>query len=289
MSWIHSSGWFAVVVLVVGFCGGCQTTPRGPDPIRDIGLTELVESHNMRADALSEVWARASVQVTGTQADGSTLREQAQGHLQIQQPGKVALSLGKLGKVQLYLGSNDAVYWWIDMVDPNAKSVVVGRHELVSLDKAGVLGVPIYPRDLIGLLGITPIDPLKVIGGVEQIDGRYQIESTVEGGRFRYQFDAATLEPIFVAFVTEQGTTQVESTLDRYGYVTVVGDARSKPRIAEKVTLSLADGTVVRMSLYDPQRKPLRPAAFDLERLVRGYRIEMIYDLDAPSGAETRP
>lgn len=277
----HSSDWMILVAgcLMVVF-PGCQTLQRGPEPIVSVSLAEVLDAHNARAEAIGRLWARASVQVIGVQADGGSLREQAQGHLQIEQPDRVALSLGKLGKVQLYLGSNDSVYWWMDMVDPDNKSVVVGRHDLVTPGKAELLGVPVYPRDLIRLLGITAIEKSRVVGGVTVHNRRFVVDVRLDSGRMLYQFDPRSLEPVRIEYMDESGRMVVVADLERYDFVTVVGDARSKPRIAEKVNLTLADGTVVRMSLYDPQNKPLRSTAFELEKLARGYRIETVYDLD---------
>jgi hypothetical protein len=85
--------------------GACATPERPPPRALGITAEDVLEAHNARAAALDRLWARASVQVTGADENGR-LSEQAEGHLQIDQPDRVALSLGKLGKVQLYLGSN---------------------------------------------------------------------------------------------------------------------------------------------------------------------------------------
>lgn len=266
-------------LLAAIFLCGCSAAKRDPHPVIETTLEAVLDAHNERAAGLDRFWARASVQVIGRTEDGR-LREQAEGHLQIVRPDRVALSLGKLGKTQLYLGSNADVYWWIDMVDPDQKSVVFGRHDLVTQRKAELLGVPVYPRDLVGLLGITPIDPARVIGGLQQAKGRLIVDVQVGGGRMRVYFSGLLIEPVRVEMYDLDDRLQVASDLERYDYVTVVGDARSKPRVAEKIVLTLSDDTVVRISLYDPENKVIRDSAFELDRLVRGYRIEQAYDLD---------
>jgi len=266
---------------------GCSAPKRGnPHEHIDTTLSAVLDAHNQRAAALERLWARTSVQVTG-RTEGGRLNEQAEGHLQIVQPDRVALSLGKLGKVQLYLGSNESVYWWIDMVDSSQSSVIFGRHQQVTQRKAELLGVPVYPRDLVGLFGITPVDPADVIGDLQQEKGRLIVDVRLDAGRMRIYFAGRSFEPVRVEIFDIDDRLQVESDLERYDYVTVVGDATSKPRIAEKVTLTLADGTIVRISLYDPTNKAIRDSAFELDRLVRGYRIEQIYDLDEqPEGGQ---
>jgi hypothetical protein len=173
----------------------------------------------------------------------------------------------------------------MDMVDPDAKSVVFGRHDLVTPGKAELLGVPVYPRDLVRLIGITPIEPGRVLGDMRVDGGRPALDVALDEGHMRVVFDAATLEPARVEMYDAAGALRVESDLERYDFVTVVGDATSKPRVAEKLTLTLAVGTVVRMSLYAPENRALSEAAFDLERLARGFRVDRGYDLDAPPEA----
>lgn len=267
------------LLTAVLLCGCSAPKRHTPHERIETTLAAVLDAHNQRAAALERLWARASVQVTG-RTEGGRLNEQAGGHLQIVQPDRVALSLGKLGKVQLYLGSNESVYWWIDMVDSDQASVVFGRHDQVTQRKAELLGVPVYPRDLVGLFGITPIDPAEVVGGLQQDKGRLMVDVRLDAGRMRVYFSHPSNEPVRVEIFDIDDRLQVASDLERYDFVTVVGDATSKPRVAEKVTLTLADKTVVRISLYDPTNKAIRDSAFELDRLIRGYRIEQAFDLD---------
>ena len=279
-----------IAILAATLMSACAAPKLTPPETINITLDQLLEKHNTRTAALSRLWARASVQVIARDASGGRLSEQAGGHLQIQAPDRVALSLGKVGKVQLYLGSNPEFYWWIDMVDRDNKFVIVGRHEHITAQKAESLGVPIYPRDLIKLLGITPIDPPRIIGELTQENGHMAIETSLDAGHMKTVFDTNTLEPTRVEMYDPAGSLLVASDLTRYDFVSVQGDATTKPRIPEKVVLSLTDGTTVRISLYAPENKPIRPSAFVLERLLKGYRIDRIYDLDnQPPGQESGP
>ncbi len=269
-----------IALVAATLLSACAAPTRPPPETIDITLSEILEKHNTRTAALNRLWARTSVQVTGRDASGGRLSEQAEGHLQIEAPDRVALSLGKLGKVQLYLGSNADFYWWIDMVDRDSKSVVVGRHDQVTPKKAEALGVPIYPRDLIKLLGITPIDPARVIGELTHEGNHLTLDTRLDAGHMKIAFDIQTLEPARVEMYDPAGSLLVASVLTRYDFVSVKGDATLKPRIPEKIVLTLNDGTTVRISLYAPENKPIRPRAFDLEGLLKGYRIDRIYDLD---------
>jgi len=271
---------FIIVLVAATLLSACAAPKRTPPETINITLDQILEKHNTRTAALSRLWARASVQVLGPDASGGRLSEQAEGHLQIEAPDRVALSLGKLGKVQLYLGSNPEFYWWIDMVDRDNKTVIVGRHEHITAQKAEALGVPIYPRDLIKLLGITPIDPARITTDPTTENGSIVLDTRLDNGHMKTAFNRDTLEPSSVEMFDNSDTLLVSSELTRYDFVTVHGDASLKPRIPEKIVLTLNDGTTVRISLYAPENKPIRPTAFDLEHLLKGYKIDRIYDLD---------
>jgi hypothetical protein len=271
---------FIIALVATTLLSACAAPKHTPPDTIDITLDQVLEKQNTRTAALNRLWARASVQVIGRDASGGRLSEQAGGHLQIEAPDRVALSLGKVGKVQLYLGSNTEFYWWIDMVDRDNKSVIIGRHDKVTAQKAQSLGVPIYPRDLIKLLGITPIDSAAVMSELAAEGKRLVLDTRLDAGHMKTYFDARTLDPVRVEMFDPAGTLLVASDLTRYDFVSVQGDATTKPRVPEKIVLTLTDGTTVRISLYAPENKPIRPSAFDLERLVRGYHIDRIYDLD---------
>lgn len=262
---------------------GCASGVRNPRPIPGVTAAQLVGAQNARVARLDRLWARASVQVTSTSDKGKRLRDQGEGHLQIVRPSSIALTLGKLGKTQLYLGSNEEIYWWIDLVDPGEKLALFGRHGMTTLDKAALLGVPVYPRDLVHLLGMTPL-PDDAAGQPIAWDAqsRAALDAPAHSGRRRVWFDARTQEPVRVEIFDAEQVLVLTADLERYDYVTVVGDATAKPRIPEQITIRIvADGTIVKISLYGTENRSIRPTAFDFERLVKGYGVDVIYDLDA--------
>ena len=128
-------------------------TPRAEAPSYD----EVAARYNDRVAPAETFWARASIRVEGRDAEGGRLSEQAEGHLQIERPRRLALSIGKLGETHLYLGSSDDVYWWMDLIDKDDAFAVFGRHEYVTPDKAAQLGVPVHPLDLIDAIALSPL------------------------------------------------------------------------------------------------------------------------------------
>lgn len=263
---------------------GCRGGVRKPHPVPGVTAAQIVEAHNARVRSLDRLWARTSVQVTSTNQKGRRLREQGDGHLQIVQPSSVALTLGKLGQTQLYLGSNDQIYWWIDLLDSDDKIALVGRHSLVTSEKAGLLGVPVPPRDLIHLLGITAF-PEQVAG--QEItwdsDSRAGLETPSDSGSRRLWFNVSSMEVVRVELLDAGGRVVLTARLERYAPVNVVGDATVKPRAPEQANITYAgDGTNVKISLYAAENRPIRPTAFDFDKLVKGLGVERLYDLDAP-------
>jgi hypothetical protein len=277
-------------MVCVVLLAGCRTASPVSPPRDTIAAGDLIARHNARVAQLGRVWARTSVQVTARDERGSRLREQAEGHLQIEGADRFALSLGKLGKTQLYLGSNEQVYWWIDMVDPDQKIAIFGRHANVNRDKAALLGVPVYPTDLVHLLGMTPIDSADVRGDVKQADGLVGLEAVLRDGVRTIWFDLRSMEPARIELHDDVGRVVLSAELSRYDYVTVVGDATSKPRLPGTARVVLvADETRIDISLYAAENRPIRPSAFDFEGLARGYRVDEIFDLDTPVAGEASP
>lgn len=253
--------------------------------------SDIVLAHNERVAALDRLWARVSVQVLARNEKGKRLRDQGEGHIQIVQPSSIALSLGKVGQTLLYLGSNEQFYWWIDLVDSDDKVALVGRHERVTMEKAAMLGVPVYPRDLVHMLGITPLPETVAAAPLEWDSHSHAgIRAPTESGEQRVWFDVDAMQPVKVELFDHSGRLVLTSELDRYDFVNVMGDATVKPKIAERADITIAvDDTRVKLSLYDPENRAIRPTAFDFERLVRGFGVDTIYDLDAQPDLPDHP
>ncbi|MEO0484265.1 MAG: hypothetical protein AAF138_11650, partial [Planctomycetota bacterium] len=83
-------------VLISGALFGCATD--GPPPKPDAPTIErpapdyadLAARYNANASALDRLWSRVTVVLDATDAEGSTRRDQGEGHLQWTSSGKVA-------------------------------------------------------------------------------------------------------------------------------------------------------------------------------------------------------
>lgn len=266
---------------------GCQRDQLDDTPpVIAPDAAAIVAGHNARVQGLDRLWARATVQVRGRDAEGNRFREQAEGHLQIVQPGRVALSLGKLGDTLFYLGAGDELYWWLDLSDSDHRVATVGRHSEATPEKTGRLGIPVQPRDLILLLAITPVDESAAVTGWDET-GRLAVIETQHGTLTRrLMIDPTTFETLRVELVGADGET-ITAELEGYDYATVVGDATLSPRVAGRVLVTTPqfDGQL-RLSLHGCKNKPISERVFDVVGLMDRFGIEHVVDIDAQASAD---
>lgn len=278
---------------------GCRTvdTPEPPNPapatwarLAPDREQAALAAYDARVSRLERFWARVTLVINAADASGERFREQGEGHLQIELPRRFALTLGKVGDPRLYLGSNDTVYWWIDTIDSDRRFGAVGRHDLVTQDKVEALGLTIRPLDVIELLGIRPLAddgsaalPAAQVSeradtpGVLRIVARREADLTV-----LIEVDAERSEPRSIALV-RGGVVVAQGLLSDYQPVVVTDDRTQRPRVATQLEIRAIglDGAV-RLALYDAENRPLRDVAFDVDRLLKAYRVREVLDLDAP-------
>ena len=283
------------VLLALGGCSsidqatGQHESARAPRPTakRDApSYAEVAALYNDRVAPADTFWARASIRVDGRDAEGGRLNEQAEGHLQIERPRRLALSIGKLGETHLYLGSSDDVYWWMDLIDKKDAYVVFGRHEAVTPVKASQLGVPVHPLDLIDAIALTALPEEGPGTGAAWTANAKEIVVRAPGrwGARRMWLDPDTFEPRRVEIEDDRGKLLLAAELSRYEFVQKRGDATIRLRMATRYEIRTAglDATV-RINLFEPKIRSIRPIAFDLPRLLETYRVDQAWDLDAPS------
>lgn len=273
---------------------------------------DVVAAYNARVSAFGRVWARVTAVYRGVDDAGNRLSEQAEGHLQIDRPDRVALSLGKLGETYLYLGSNESRYWWIDLVDADRKVALTGTHAEATPARIRALGLPVRPPELVEVVGIVP---LPVRGGVVERDtrpgappGGFMVTAPRGGGAgdggpgggadsgpsggpigglVRLWFapeddDAAGFrgEPTRVALLDAAGAEVLHATLGAYQRFGGVDRPRSH-RLPRRVRLESDrfEGWA-RLTMYDPERRSINPLVFDPDGLFARLGVDEVIDLD---------
>ena len=155
---------------------GVDDPPPLAAPLPGVSYAEAARRYNQHVLGLKRLWARSVVEVSWIEDDGDRRSEQGEGHFVFVPPRRVALSVGKLGKIILWAGSNAERYWLIDNQGDGV--AYVGKHPTVEV--IGPTGgvemrgpLPFKPDDVPYLLGLRPL-PLDV---------EDEVEGEVEGGR----------------------------------------------------------------------------------------------------------
>lgn len=286
----------ALALAPLGCAGEHDTTPviqRGPAP----AYGPTAQRFNQRVERLGRVWGRAAVQIRFTDRDGDRRREQGEGHLTLERPQRVALSVGKLGETLFWLGGDEQRYWWLDLASRPTQASV-GRHDgparLGGLaTRLGGLAATISPRDLFALAGIEPL-PAAAGSARWSPDGRWLGLETPwansPGGRRVLWLDPASLEPQAVDLINARGRAVLSSKLSEYEPVDQVGDSRIRPQVPGRVFITHAESdTELRLYLSGLDNQPRRftPDAFSFERLAAIFAVDRVVDLDQAARADT--
>ncbi|QOJ01280.1 MAG: hypothetical protein HRU70_12615 [Phycisphaeraceae bacterium] len=268
---------------------GTVTWPQGRRPIPQEpppAYETLVTAYNRRVQRLERFWTPVDLRLKGVDRDGKPIDEDAGGYLQHVRPTRVALSVNKLEKTYFYLGANESSYWWFDLFT-EPRVALVGTHERASPVTTSRFGLPVYPLDLIEVLGITPLPP----PGPTPIPTTWAEGATVEcrvptrGGWRRIRVDPASFEPVSIAIEDASGRPLVFAKLSNYGVVNVIDDQAERPRVATRVEVSFSapgrGSLTAVLGLVQPENRVIRGTAFDLDELKRRFTIGREISLDA--------
>jgi len=280
-------GW-VVVLAALSALGGCGAGPqRIEEPQRLPSYPEVAQRFNARVERLNRVWSRVNLTLRAPKERGGAGVDRAEGHLQVELPDRTALSVTKLGETYFYFGSDQEGYWWLDMSDPDAKVALYGRHEEATPELVAELGLPVHPRELLDLFGITPL-PAEPAGGRVNWDGQrglLRVETAGMWGQRVMWLDPVLFAPERVELRGRRGQVRAECEMARSISVPVRGDARVPPKIASQYRVNLpASGALLTLELYGATNKEISPRAFDFEGLVESYGIDEVILLGPDAG-----
>lgn len=273
------------MLLLATVLGGCSSSPKRPAVLPS--AEAIVEAHNTRVEGITSLWARTSVRVEGRDAEGSRFSEQGEGHLQVERPERVAVTVGKLGEVYFALGSNETHYWLVDVSDAERRVMLIGDQELATPEKAAQLGLPVHPRDLPMLMGLLPLDATVVRGPEADAGGNAEVRVSTRWGEAALRYDPVSLELVGAAAFDGTGGLVAEAVLSRTGDVQVGTGLLVAGRLPTRVEVRVPgfDG-FVRMELGEPRVRSINATVFSPDRLEKAYRVRTVVDLDVPTGAD---
>ncbi len=276
-----------LLISLVTMLWGCSSTKtvdisRLGDPP---STTELAEIHNQRIEPLDTLWARISLRAKGTYSDGAPYEEQGEGHLQLVKPTNISLTIGKLGETYFAFGANAEQYWSFDLSNGDRKIVLIGQLDQTTPEKAGAIGLPVHPAELIALTGLMPID-LTRAGGTRWADDGKSVGVSMPS---RWGSVMLWISPKTNLVVRSQvfdriGDLVATAELSRYKEASIKGDHKGAQPIMVPGKIEITtpnDSGFIRIELSEPRSKAIRPIVFDPSKLSRAYRVDETINLDA--------
>lgn len=277
---------------LAGGCAGNRTRvaaePGALSTLEAPSYAEVAAKHNERVARLDRLWSRAVFSVRYTDEDGRDRREQLEGHLQLVRPGKLALSGGKsITDTLFWLGGDGERMWWFELGD--ASRAYVAREANLGQPCCRQPDIPSHPRDVIDLLGVTPLptDPRAGRTGWSTNGQWIVVEAPSQEGRLQLFLDPRTHEPGWVKLMDRSGRTLVFAELTDYENVDVRdGLSPYMPRVATRISIRRPDDTgEIRLSLggmSDGRDRDgrLAPQAFDFDALRSALRPVEVVVLD---------
>jgi uncharacterized RDD family membrane protein YckC len=288
-------GAAVVLLLTMQGCIG-QNKENQEDVRRDQPLPkagDLIAVHNQNVEKLDRLWARTELRLQGVDQDGNDLDETAEGHFQFIRPGRVSLTVNKVGETYFCLGSNEIFYWWMDLRKP--RSALMGEIAKATPKTVERFGVPVHPLDLIDLVGIMPIEAEDAEAGTLawSADGN-QAELLVQGrwGPRVFSFSSPGSKLTGVRLLDASGKIVCESRIERTERVTFRDDPSVIAEAPVRMVISIpASSMQVTIVMHDPQNRgtAMKDAAFKPDLLLKAYNIpqDMVRSLDVSARTES--
>ena len=260
------------------------SSPSSPAPAVRAGpvqpeYRDLIGRFNRNVEPIKHLWSFATISLTWLQ-DGRTRNEQADGQLAVVLPDRLSLTAGKVHDF-LRLGCDGQRYWWFDLRGPDT-AVYFGRVSGVGAKVSASSPLRVPPHDLVGLLGIGPINP-DAGGSVQAYQDKWLVEP--HGARTRLLLDRRTARPVRIDLIDNHGYSRLTAELSGYQRIEMTGLSRGRlPLLATRIVISdLATGARARLSLSQStgDRDAIRPQWFDLDLLIKALKPDEVHDLDA--------
>lgn len=295
----------AVAILLAGAAvlGGCESGGGKDEPEKIVrttpapGYSSVVARYNERVGRFEQFKARTVVRLTYTDADGKVRQEQGEGLLQVMRPDRLAMSLKKAGKTLFWFGGDPDRYWLLDVVD--APVARVGRHDRIGArkgaDQGTGLGIEINPKELVRLLGITPLPTVGTPGAggkpgrdpgttAWSKDGRsIEVSTALPGGGTQViSLDPETLFTRRITLLDVKGAPVIWADHEGFEGVDIANFGGVRPKAASRVTATHpASKTEIKIDLAEMRNSGVSPKAFDFDELRKALGVEKVIDLDA--------
>ena len=204
-------------------------------------------------------------------------------------PHNLAFTVGKVGEIGLWAGSDLKRYWLMDLGDK--RIAYVGEHAKADRLSTDDLPVPVRPLELVQLLGIAPLDPdLDQAGrAVGWENGCYVVADSA--AKSRIWIDATEFRARRIDLLDQKGGARISCQLTHYEPMEIEKlPPGALPKIATRLAINVAargrsPEAKMSISLSDPtdgrEDDKIRDKVFDFESLKRSLKVADVIDLDA--------
>jgi hypothetical protein len=296
----------ACAAALLGVVPACETGGKSePETVvRTLpapGYSSVAAKYNERVGRLETLWARAVIRLKYTDEKGKRQEEQGEGLLQVVRPDRLALSIKKAGKMLFWFGGDATRYWLFDVIDePVAR---VGRHDLLAArPRDAGFGLDINPKELIRLLGVTPLPIVgapAAPGDAEKRsaravavdpgttawskDGRFiEVRVPIKEGVQVIQLDPETYLPWTITLLDRRGAEVISAVHENFDRVDIANYGGLRPKVAGRITAThRASETEIKLDLAGMKNSGVSPKAFDFDELRRALAVERVIDVDA--------
>ena len=282
----------AIIASMVGAVGCASTAHDGDSAAvsREAPrYADIRAAYNTRVKRLERVWARVSLRLRGVDDQKQPFDEVVDGNLQLEQPRNFSLLVVKLGSTYFDLGSNSTQFWWLDLYN-KPYSALVGDHATARAEDTAKFGLPVYPLDLMPLLGITPLPEGEPKSLTMDASGRVVVVLPGRTGDLRLVLDRATMRPVTVELLDQAGSVLVSAAHSEYIAVEVRGDPSAQAAIASRIALNFKHADLqADVSIWDPENKPVRAELFNLASMKDRYGVERETRIGTNKDGRTNP
>ena len=271
----------ALALLLCVWMGavGCKTrqsalNPSGPPP----SYAEVVERYNQNLMPLEQFWARSVVAMRWVDEDGRRQFEQGEGHFMFRGDQHTALTLGKVGQIVFWIGSDGERVWMIDRhSDPSVTYIQPA-------ERGGWSGLPVNlaPTDVLVLMGLRPIR--ATTGQTRYEDGLLVVEPDpgAEGQVIRLMLDSSSRMPLRLDILDAQGEVRASCLMADHDQVRVEGYAVGDwPRIPMRYVMEIqGQDASISMSFDGADPSRVGDRSFSLQSLMRAFPTDDVIEFE---------
>lgn len=294
--------WPIMLAMVAVFLTGCpkpgERNLNGDAPAAEaVTYPQFAAAYNRRVGKIERLWARVTMEVRWVDEQGNKHFEQGDGQLIVRKPDEMALAIGRLGNTMYWLGCDAKRYWMFELNPPKdqPRTAYIGSRALAHRHR---LPWPIHPDQLLGILGISPINQEMPDDDVRwHVDGQQgTLQSHAEPSNgSQVVFDVKYQRLLQRTVSRGENEVLLYADLSKYKPLKLVNKPPGAfPDVATRFELKLPPQQAqLSMTLSEMTNDPskIRDVQFNFEKLIKALKVEPkdVIDLDRMETSDQPP